>query len=325
MNLFFHEFIETNLESLPVLQIMHSERHNGREFNLTQTIHRNIYTEFDQKLSRHLSATRGDGFPAFTVKVEIIEALSKGKVNHLASVFHESVPHALREIAERAIERVGPVELKLRRSISNDEEHPSVCHKRKIATGDIDMLGTALGICRALGDLDFLEISGDFDVIVASPPGKLNSVILHLQNGTVSVPSSASGGEPPFQWPVYAFTEHASTNLSAQSYLASVGQSIVVEKEAAILAFRSAAERRIVNFQTALAGRPLDGHWLKGAKGLVARLKAGLGDDLNGVSEDAQGIALDLSAATASIEDTGASSDLAPSRQRPLVLHEQAP
>ena len=305
MNLFFHEDIETSLESLPVLQATYSEYHKGREFRLTQTIYRNVYTEFDHKLSRYLSATRGEGFPAFTVKVEIAEPQSEDKAIHLISIFHESLLHALKDIAERAYDRAGPVGLTIQRGISTNGKQPPISHKRKIATGDIEMLNTALGICRSLGDLDFLEISGDYEAIVATPPGKLNPVILHLQNGLVLVPSVPIGGDAPFQWPIYAFAQNASTNPSAQSYLASVGQSIVTEKEASILGFRSAAERRIIDFQRALAGRRLEGHWLKGAQGLIARLQLGLGGGLAGVSEDAQGIALELSAAIENSANAG--------------------
>ena len=57
---------------------------------------------------------------------------------------------------------------------------------------------------------------------------------------------------------------------------------------------------RILAFDRALAGRPLDGHRLDAAVALVERLKAGLGGSLNGLSEDAQITALDWSAAIAS-------------------------
>ena len=74
MDRFYHEVIEPNVECIPVLQVMHSERHNGREHCLTQPIARNVYTEFDRKLSRHLVAVRGHGFPAYTVTLEAADA-----------------------------------------------------------------------------------------------------------------------------------------------------------------------------------------------------------------------------------------------------------
>ena len=55
----------------------------------------------------------------------------------------------------------------------------------------------------------------------------------------------------------------------------------------------------ILAFDRALAGRPLNGHRLEAAIALVERLRAGLGSSLSGLSEDAQIIALDWSAAIA--------------------------
>ena len=60
-----------------------------------------------------------------------------------------------------------------------------------------------------------------------------------------------------------------------------------------IIHTRSAAEQRIHEFDRALAGRHLAGHWLKGASALIARLRAGLGDGFAGIAEDARGKTLD--------------------------------
>jgi len=53
----------------------------------------------------------------------------------------------------------------------------------------------------------------------------------------------------------------------------------------------------LVSFDRALAGRPLEGARQEIASGLIARLMAGMGSSLNGLSEDAQLAALDWSAA----------------------------
>jgi hypothetical protein len=298
MNRFFHEVIEPGVEWIPVLEVTHSERHNGRAHRITQTISRNVYTEFDRKLSRHLAATGQGGFPAYTVTLEA-EAAGAGEPNHLSSAFHASVPHALREIAACAFERSGPVELTFCRSARPGGPRPTVSHKRRIAAAELEVLGTALGICAELGEPAFLDISGDFGVVTVAPPRGLNPVVMHLRNGTLALPSSPDSATAPFQWPIQAFAEHASTNIAAQSYLATVGHAIVAEKEAAILAFRLAAEKRILDFHHARAGRPLDGHWRQSAAALVARLAGGLGDTLNGLAEDARGIALDIAASVA--------------------------
>lgn len=296
MNRVFHKIIEPSIESVPVLEVTHTERHNGREYILKQIIRRNVYTEFDAKLSRHLAATGRQGFPAFTVAVRVVESASGGKEHRLESSFHDSVPHALYDLSERALSRAGPVDLTFRRCSPKKESKTSISHTRKITERDIESLRTALDICREIGDTDFLDVSGDFGIIVVIPPAGFNHVIIQLTDGTISVPSSLNGDDAPFKWPLYSFVDHATTNAAAKSYLAMVGQAIVSEKESAILTFRSAAEQRIVDFNNVLAGRRLEGHWLEAASGLVARLKAGLGDTLNGLSEAPRGIGMDLAA-----------------------------
>jgi len=301
MNRFFHEIIEPSVHTLPVLRVVHSENHHGKQFQLIQTVKRNVYTDFDRRLSRHLAATAGDAFPAFTVSVEVAGDQAGGKNRHLASAFHDSVPHAVKELAERAFKHSGPVELTFYRSNLKEGSDPSVAYNRNITGTDIAVLNTALEICRSLGDGEFLDISGDFDMIIATPPGNLDPVIMHLKNGTVLVPSSTSPGSAPFQWAIYSFFDHASTNLAAQSYLAGVSKALLTEKETAIHEFRSTSERRVVDFHRALAGGKLTGHWLEAAEGLLARLRAGLGDTLVGISDDARGIALDLADAIESV------------------------
>ncbi|MEL6479330.1 MAG: hypothetical protein AAFR17_18535, partial [Pseudomonadota bacterium] len=60
----------------------------------------------------------------------------------------------------------------------------------------------------------------------------------------------------------------------------------------AIWDFRAAAEERIFGFDKALAGQPLSDYRLTAAETLVTRLRAGLGDNLLGLSEQAQITAL---------------------------------
>jgi hypothetical protein len=79
--------------------------------------------------------------------------------------------------------------------------------------------------------------------------------------------------------------------------MAQTRHAMVEIKEDAVMQFRAAAEMRILKFDQALAGRPLAGHLLDSAEALIARLKAGLGDSLTGLSEDAKITALDWSAA----------------------------
>ncbi len=172
--------------------------------------------------------------------------------------------------------------------------------RRKVSTDDMEALDAALDICRHLGEAEFLDISGDFDIIIAGPPGALQPIVMHLKNGSISMPCTNGTTITPFECPIHGFAGHAADNVLAQGYMARARHALVATKEAAVLEFRAAAESRILNFNRALAGRPLDGHRLDAAVALVARLKAGLGGSLNGLSEDAQITALDWSAAIAS-------------------------
>ncbi len=293
MGCVFEKMIKPDLDCIPVLEVMHSEWHNGVKFRITQTVNRNVFNEFDHKLSHHLAATTGTGFPSCKVTVQIVDLHANVEPQYLEPTYHDSAPHALKQVAELALARVGPVELVLQRGDCNPGQMLPVYHRRKIDSAYIAQFECALGICNHLGATAFLDLSGEFDVVKITPPGGLDPVILNLREGTVQVPSLQKSTKAPFEWPISSFTEHASRNLSAQSYLASVRHAVVTAKETAILAFRSAAEQGIHEFDSALAGRQLDGHWRKGATGLIARLRAGLGNTLAGISEGARGKALD--------------------------------
>ncbi len=112
----FKTFVEPSLERIPVLEVSHVERRQEQEYIITQTIHRNVFTDFDHKLSRHLAATRGAGFPALTVAVQVAERGSGAPPRFLSPAHHDSVPHALKGIADRAAAHCGRVDLTPRRN-----------------------------------------------------------------------------------------------------------------------------------------------------------------------------------------------------------------
>ncbi|MFQ5566024.1 MAG: hypothetical protein ACE5EU_06655 [Paracoccaceae bacterium] len=275
------------------------ERHQGREYIITQTIQRNVFTEFDRKLSRHLAATRGAGFPAFTVAVHVHERGNGAPSRALSPAHHDSVPHALKGIADRAFAHCGRIDLTVYNNDPGAGDRVAGV-RREVSTDDMEALDAALTICRHLGEAEFLELSGDFDIVIAEPPGELRPMVMHLQNGSVSMPCTNGSAITPFECPIHGFAAHAAGNVLAQGYMARARHALVATKEAAVMEFRAAAEGRILAFDRALAGRPLDGHRLEAAVALVERLKAGLGSSLNGLSEDARITALDWSAAIAS-------------------------
>lgn len=292
----FTDVVEPSLERIPVLEALHVECHHGRDYVLTQTVNKNIFTEFDRKLSRHLAATRGAGFPAYTVTVTVSERGGAANQRPLASAHHPSVPHALKGIAERSIARNGHASLSIQRGGAGTGE--SAARLSREVDGDtVEAMEVALAVADQLGETEFLDMSGDFDIVLAAPPGGLKPMVMHLTQGSVSVPCESGGGTiTPFECPIYGFAEHAARDLNAQGYLANARHAMVAAKAAAVAEFRAAAEDRILSFDRALGGRPLVGHRLDAATSLVERLKAGLGSALSGLAEDAMITALDWSA-----------------------------
>jgi hypothetical protein len=292
----FKTFVEPSLERIPVLEVSHVERLQGCDYIVTQIIQRNVFTEFDRKLSRHLTATRGTGFPAYTVVVQVNERGSGGPPRRLTPVHYDSVPHALKGIANRAFAHCGRVDLTVHNN--NPIAGSRVAGvRREVSTDDMEVLDAALNICGYMGEAEFLNISGDYDIVIAGPPGELKPVIMHLNNGSISMPCTNGGAITPFECPIHGFARHAAENVLAQGYMARARHALVATKETAVTEFRAMAETRILSFDRALGGRALDGHRLDAAIALVERLKAGLGSNLNGLSEDAKITALDWSAA----------------------------
>lgn len=293
MSSVFERTVEPELERIPVLEVVHFEKHHGRKFQVHQTISRNVFTSFDRKLSRHLAATTGEGFPAFKTAVEVREIKKNGQSRQLASSSHGSVPHALMSIAKRAFDRNGPVELIFKHGSRSEGDANGP--RRKVKTDDLQMLARALRVCRLLGETEFLDISGDFDILIVAPPGDLKPMTMNLSKGTVSVPGTG-GSDMPFECPIMTFSEKAAQNPTAQQYLARARHALVAAKEKAIAEFRTAAEERILGTNEALDGRAIDGHRLTAVEGLVERLREGLGHNLRGLSEHARITALDWSA-----------------------------
>ena len=291
----FETIIKPGLDSVPVLDLIHSEWHDGVKYRVTHTISQNIYTDFDQKLSGYLAAIRGKGFPRFKVAATVVKLTAKEAPAHTTPSYYDSVPHALAGVVDRAFARVGPLELELQRGDCAPGQTPPPGQRHKIDGAFVGLMTHGLAISSHMGATEFLEVAGELGVITIAPPGGLEPVVLQLAKGKVHVPGTGGSGstDAPIEWPITAFAERVSTDGAAQNYLATVRHAVITEREAAILAFRAAAEDRIGSLQRALAGRALEGHWRESAAGLIARLRAALGDRLSGLSEDARGIAFD--------------------------------
>jgi hypothetical protein len=218
----FKAYVERSLERIPVLEVTHEEEHEGRAFVFTQIIHRNVFTEFDRKLSRHLAATRGAGFPDYTVAVEVAERGGAAPPHPLAQAHYASAPHALKGIAERALGEGASAQLTIHHNDPGAGDRGAGTG-RVVTADDIEALEAGLGICRYLGETEFLSISGDFDIVLAGPPGELRPVIMHLRNGSITMPCPSGISITPFECPLHGFAGHVCESLPAQGYMAQAG------------------------------------------------------------------------------------------------------
>jgi hypothetical protein len=213
------------------------------------------------------------------------------------------VPHALRGIANRALGKGETADIYLGSAEAGpDRGEPEGAH-RQVTRDDVKALGAALDYARSLGALEFLDISGDYDLLMVAPASAdLRPITMDLYRGTMSVPSSFDRMAEPFEGALFDFRRHCTESGAMRAYVAHARQALTAAKEDAVLGFRAAAEDRILNLDRVLAGRSLAGHRLDTVMGLVARLRIGLGDDLAGISEDARITALDWAEAVETSE-----------------------
>jgi len=312
----FETVIEPSLERIPLIETLHVERHDGRDFIVSHIIRRNVFTAFDTKLSRHLAAVQGKGFPAVSVEVRLRERADGAAWRPSQPTDHPTVPHALAAVARRALGTGVAATMRLHYEGFKAPKGRGPGAKRILRVEDVDVLEQALAACRQFGEPSFLDISGDFDLVRVRPIGdELPPVMMDLYDRRIAIPAIGGGGDV-ISAPLYDFERVLGENADVRAYLATTRHSLVAQKEAAVHAFRAAAEDRILGFDRALAGRDLAFHRLDAVISLVARLKAGLGDDLKGISEDARLRALDWAEA---IEDANAQRPQPAASQWPAV------
>ena len=166
-----------------------------------------------------------------------------------------------------------------------------------LGRADLAALDAALKICEAIGEAEFLELSGDFEMVLCRPPSDQRPLSMYLRKGSLGLPVGREQDGGIAEHPLAGFREAMATDTRAQTYLAAARHAVAAAKEAAVSEFRAAAEDQIMAFDRALGGRPLDGFRMDSALSLIARLKAGLGGELRGLSEHARITALEWSAA----------------------------
>lgn len=316
----FTSVIEPSAERIPLLEILHVERHDGRDFIVSSTLKRVVLTEFDLKLSRHLAAISGTGFPALSVDVWLRERDSADGWQRSRPMEAASLPHALAQIARRALADGQAATLRLHHQGFHNAADRGPGLRKIVRREDVEVLERALAACRHLGETAFMDISGDFDFLTVQPHDQgLAPIVMDLHERRISIPPVDGVSTAPVGAPLYDFDRLVTENPEVRAYLATLRHGQIVRKEAAVQAFRAAAEKRIADFDAALSGRTLDFHRLDGVISLVTRLKAGLGDDLKGLSEDARLRAFDWAAEVE--RQSGRAYRPAAQARAPVALH----
>lgn len=288
---FFEAVIEPSVERLGLFGVEHDVHFDGSNFVVMHKVSKNVFTDFDGRLSRYLAAVHGRGLPNATVQTTIREVASGRTWTPYAPRHAASVPHGLAIAGRLALgaEKAANIRVGawMNDSLGIDQSFQ--------ATEDsIEMLEQGLEICRHIGSIEFLEISGDFERLLARPvDGDMEMVVVDLIRGMISVPTLSTMGGPAWQGPIFGFDKALKQAPAITAYLGRARHQVALAKEEAIHAFREASEARILSFNAALAGRQLSGYRLDSATALVSRLQAGLGDSLLGLSEAAQMTALD--------------------------------
>jgi hypothetical protein len=265
----------------------------ARRAVVSHLVAKNVFTSFDARLSRHLAAVTGAGLPHALVETRMRD-LATGRTAAQGAPRHAaSAPAALAIAARLALGGQDRVAVRLGNWNAGDE---GLGQERVITAQGVEALERALAICARLGVADFLDVSGDLDRVLVRPAGGgLDVLVMDLGRGTVAVPAVEPGGAGA-QASLWDFECAADTVPAVAAYLARARHAIAAAREAAVREFREAAEERIMQFDAALAGRPLTGHRLDVAASLVARLQSVLGDTLGGLSEAARLTALDWAA-----------------------------
>ena len=288
---FFDAIIDPSTERLGLFGMAHDITFDGRNFVVLHKVSKNVLTEFDRRLSCYLSAVHGVGLPGAAVETRIRDVTTGRSWSPYPMRHIGSVPEALAMAAELAL---GPEEQMKVRMGGWTSEDATLEQERVISTDTVSAQQKALENCRLLGTTDFLEISGDYDRLLVRPLGsKLDVMVMDLSRGTLAIPSTDEQSGNAYQGPLYGFEAALRENAAVINYVSKARHDIASAKEEAILGFRELAEERIHEFDAAIGGRPMVGYRVTGASTLIARLQAGLGSSLLGLSEAAQVTALD--------------------------------
>ncbi len=260
----------------------------------------------------------GVGLPAATVETRIRDMVDNRTWSPYPSRHEPSVPEALATALKLALG--SEPQLKVRYgSWLSEEAGPD--QERVITTDTIMRLDRAMEIIRKIGAVEFLDLSGDLERVMVKPiDAKMDMLIMDLERGTISVPTTSELSGVAYQGPLFGFDQAIKQAPAVNTYLSRVRHLVAISKEDAIYDFRAAAEDRIMDFNGALGGRELSGYRLESARSLVSRLQAGLGDTLLGLSEAAQLTALDWATEVRQLPDMRDANDNPGGPPRPRLV-----
>ena len=300
----FQSVVEPSSEHLGFHGIAHDVNFDGRHFVVTHKISKNVLTEFDVHLSRYLGAVTGKGLPGASVETKIRDVETGRSWNPYPTRNVASIVEAMATAVRLALGSDGKVKARVGPWLSDDA---GLDQERPLTIDVAYALEQAEAVCAQIGGPEFLDMSGDLSRVMVRPQkAKLDMLSMDLDRGTIAVPTTSELAGTAYQGALFGFDKAARQNPAVGAYLSRARHYVALAKEDAIHAFRQAAEARIMEFDSALAGRELTGYRLDSARSLVSRLQAGLGDTLLGLSEAAQLTALDWATEVRQLPDPNA-------------------
>ncbi|MEM7176904.1 MAG: hypothetical protein AAGD47_08665 [Pseudomonadota bacterium] len=287
----FQTVIEPSVERVPVLELAQIVETDDMRLEAIYLLERTVMTAFDKKLSDHLAAVQGSGFPQISMQITIRDP-ETGKTWHpMDRQVFPTIPHALHFAGQFALGDRETCSLKVFSRVRAAFSGKAVGIVEEISAIRLDALRACIEVCELMGEFEYLHVTGNFTtIVIQTVDHSFEPVVVDLERGTVTVPSTTGGTS--YVGPLFNPLKSISENRDAAIYFTQVNHRLTVMKEEAIWSFRAAAEERIVGFDKALGGQALTGYRMTAAETLVHRVRAGMGENLLGLSEQAQVTAL---------------------------------
>ena len=268
----------------PLFEISHEAEIAGRAGRIRHMVSDVVYSGLNERLSRHLQATRGHALPGIEVATSFeIE----GRAPLASTGGAPTVLHALDRICESA-RRGGaaPVATLRHAGAGGVAEGPGV--EIRIDADRAAGVAAARAILDSIADPVFCRVAGDLSGATVFLPGDGQEVLLEidLDRSLVIVPARA--GETAQRAPLLAFADRGRVEAALGGRLRLLRDALLRARKMAVDEFREAAELEIAEFAQAAGGRRLRGHERELALELVETLRTAFGDTLRGLSPHAR-------------------------------------